>query len=342
VDYSVDVSIMAAEETEPTWGNRALAVAFQAISAISRVDVDIAPRTRLQGDAGYAELDSFLPPPTVRRWTSPLPARGVKCVVKTFDQPGRWMPHEQLRELHSQLREVAKDSMDAIPNHYLLKEENCRAALSNRVVSVAFLEGTSTAIAFTAMVYLPYEGDIILHLGLTMISKQYRGRRIQSPLFSRCLMVPMYNLFRTTYTISNIAASPAGLGACSDYFCDVFPNYNTPNEAPSEYHLAVARHVLQNFRHEFACSAQAHFDERTFVVRGSNDAEGGGAPEFIKEDGKPVSKYKRTACNVFCSKLLDLSNGDELFQVGQVDIVMSPIKYLFSPTESDARNKKMH
>lgn len=334
---------MTQAETEPTWGNRAVAMAIRAITVLSRVDADVAPRTRLKGDAGCPELDAFLPPPTVRRWTSPLPARGISCVVKTFDQPGRWMPDEQLEDLRESVRRIAEESMDGdLPNHYLLHEENSRAALSNRVISIAYLESSKSPIAFTAMVYLPFDGDIILHLGLTMISKHYRGRRIQSPLFSRCLMVPMYNLFRTQYTITNIAASPAGIGACSDYFCNVFPSYNAPGEQPSAYHLAVAKHVLLHFRHEFACSVGARFDEKSFVVHGSNVAEGGGAPEFIKEDGNPVSRYKRSACNTFCEKLLDLSKGDELFQVGQVDLVMSPIKYMLSPTKSDVRTKRLY
>jgi hypothetical protein len=325
-------------ETEPTWGHRALAAAIRAVSAMSRVDVDVAPRTRLKGAAGFAELDFFLPPPAVRRWTSPLPVRGIECIVKTFDQPGRWMTDKDLDELHEQLLATAAASMgDNIPDHFLLRRESRRAAMANRVVSIAFEAGSNRPIAFTAMVYLPFEGDLVLHLGLTMIGKKFRGRRLQSPLFSRCLMLPMYNLFRTSYTVTNIAASPAGIGACSDYFCNVFPNYAEPAESPSPLHLAVARHVLGNFRYEFACSTAAQFDERTFVVRGSNSAKGGGAPEFIKEDGNPVSRYKRSACNEFCASRLNLSRGDELFQVGQVDLVVSPIKYLLSPSQRDAQ-----
>lgn len=327
---------MAMKETTPTAWNTLVAAAMKVVTALSRIDADVAPRTRLSGPT--TPLDVYLPLPAVRRWKSPLPARGLRSSCITYDQPGRWMSDDELHDLHDQLRDVAVASIGVVPTHYLLQRENARQALSNRVVSIAINDDTGEAVGFTAMVYLPFQSDVVLHLGLTMIAREFRGRRIQSPLFSKCLVTPMCNLFRTSYIVTNIAASPAGIGACSDYLCDVFPDYKDQQNLPRSWQLGVARHFLApigGYRHEFACANDALFCERTFVVRGSNAAEGGGAPEFIKEDGEPVSRYKREKCNEYVSRVLDLARGDELFQVGRVDIMATSLKYLFSPTNSD-------
>lgn len=318
-------------ETRATWGSAISAIAARAMFILCKADVSVAPRTRLSGDSGRPTLDSFLKPPIIRRWTASLLSQGTTFRIETLDQPGRWMSDDQLQSLHSGLRHVAKESMNGkIPTHYLLCGGTSRTALSNRIVSIVYLKDSLVPIAFTAMVYLPFNDDVILHLGLTMISSEFRGRRIQSQLMSRCLRVSMCNLFRVQYTITNVAASPAGIGACCDYFLDVFPNYKVPHQLPSVYHQSVAQHLLLNFRYEFACSALASFDGVTFVVRRSNSSEGGGAPEFIKTDGTPVSQHKRGECNAFCASLLDLTRGDELLQVGQVNIFCAWMKYLLS------------
>lgn len=323
-------------ETRATLAGATRAVALQGMFDVVGADADIAPRTTLAADECIPTLADALPPPLIRRWAIPLVSKGTRFVLETVDQPGRWMPEDRLQALQATLKRVASESMNgAVPAHYLFREGSARAALSNRVVSVVYVEGSLAPVAFSAMVYLPFDGDVVLHLGLTMISTKFRGRRLQSPLMARCLTVSMLNLLRVQSTITNIAGSPAGIGACSDYFLDMFPNYNTPDALPSAYHQSVAKHLLRNFRNEFACSGNASFDDTTFVVHGSNNPDGGGASEFIKADGSPVSQYKRSECNVFCADLLDLTRGDELFQVGRANMVLSWAKYMMSPLHSD-------
>jgi len=255
-------------------------------------------------------------------WKRTLSARVLRrrYVVRVYDQPGRWMPERQLQKLEADLHHVAAGSLDEVPTYGVFA--GTRAALANRVIAVAYYARTMAPVAFTAMVYLPVESggkvEPAIHLGLTMIRKEARGQRLQTPLFKKVFLLPVLNQHRLRFTITSIAASPAGIGAASDYFQDTFPSYHgrTPRQA---WHLDVARQVVGAHRHEFGCSRSARFDPSTFVVHGSNDPAEGGAWQFIKDD--PVSRYRVEDCNAFCRNVLDFTNGDELFQVGRADLL---------------------
>ncbi|GJQ12342.1 hypothetical protein GpartN1_g4133.t1 [Galdieria partita] len=280
--------------------------------------------------------------------------------VRTYDQPGRWMSKTSMDLLVQELRQIAQDSLDEIPLYGVFSGN--RESLKNRIISIAY--DKNEPVGFTAMCYLPpidssvvdkyenllqaknsswnqyilhlifrnvlhlYHGPI-LHLGLTMIKRHHRGRGIQSSIFLKCLILPVLNQRKLFFPITNIAASPAGIGAVSDYFFMSYPTYHTKNRR-FLFHLATTLHVLASSRHEFGCSTLAKFEESTFVVRGSNDPTGGGAFAFIKEDGKPVSQYKNPLCNQYCASLLRLEAGDELFQVAIFCPLFSIFQFLFS------------
>lgn len=292
---------------------RIAAVAINHVASVAGVRALVGAKCDVVDDE---DLDmSWLPAPIVRAWESPLP-RGR--VVKTLDQPGRWMTDNELDELRELLIEVAKGSMEVVPHHRLFDPEESRQVYSNRIISIGF-SAEGEPIGFTAMVYLPYPGDVLLHLGLTMIAMKARRTRMQSPLFVKCLSLATFNMCRISFTITNIAASPAGIGSVCDYFLDAFPHYLGIVQR-SDRHLAIADHVLTFFRHEFGCSENAVFDPVSFVVRGSNEPDGGGSSAFIKEDGKPVSQHKNPKCNEFVVNMIDLTAGDELFQVARFDL----------------------
>ncbi len=262
---------------------------------------------------------AWLRKPWKRAWRHQV--SGGRFYIDVFDQPGRWMNASELTGLQDELASVADRSIDDALSYGVFSRT--RSAFRNRVIAVAYDATTGTPCGFTAMVYLPLrrtgrKTELIIHLGLTMIASDYRGNRLQTPLFQRIFRSPIVNQFRMSFIITNIAASPAGIGAVSDYFLDTFPNYHQ-NTLPTAFHHEVAGQVLRRDRHEFGCSRAATFDPDTFVVVGSNQPSGGGASAFIKTD--PVSRYRNPACNDFCTSVLNFERGDELFQVGRADFI---------------------
>ncbi|KAI0558783.1 hypothetical protein FGB62_187g02 [Gracilaria domingensis] len=260
---------------------------------------------------------SWLPFPLVSEWISPLPDGRY---IVTYDQPGRWMTKKQLKQLRDSLRYIATESVECVPNHAIF---NASDAFLNRVVSIVFDQ--DQPLGFCAVLYLPgplVEDGTMIHLGLTMISRKARKQRLQSSLLSKCLLVATINLCALEYYVTNIAASPAGIGSVCDYFKDAFPHYNGFVRR-KDHHLRIACHILNNFRHEFGCSQFAKFDESTFVVYSSNDARGGGTHQFIRPDGTAVSRYRDDSCDKFVLKFLDLTRGDEMFQVATMNVFYS-------------------
>ena len=262
---------------------------------------------------------SWLRKPWKRTWKHPL--RGGRFVVDVYDQPGRWMSETELARLQDDLHAVADRSLDESLSYGVFSRT--RSAYRNRVIAIARDTTSDLPCGFTAMVYLPLRRvarrtELIIHLGLTMIASEYRGNRLQTPLFQRIFRSPIVNQFRMSFIVTNIAASPAGIGAVSDYFLDTYPNYHG-NTRPTAFHREVAHQVLGRDRHEFGCSRAAVFDPTSFVVEGSNQPSGGGASAFIKTD--PVSRYRDAACNTFCADALNFERGDELFQVGRADFI---------------------
>lgn len=289
------------------------------IASVAAVEALIRPRSEVTSHP--SSNIPWLPVPLVRFWTSPLP-RGR--YVRTYDQPGRWMTDAQLHELHGILETIAVSSIGLAPSHRLFQKSIAREALSNRIISIA--HDSEGPLGFTAMVYLEYPGDLVMHLGLTMMGQRGRGKRLQSALFTKSLLLPVVNLFRMWYFVTNVAASPAGIGNVSDYFFDCYPTYQMTTKR-GDHHVLIARHVLQHYRYEFGCSEYATFDESNFVVYKSNDPRGGGTHQFIKEDGSPVSQHKIDDCNNFVAALIDFAEGDELFQVAKVNLLGSLYKY---------------
>lgn len=247
--------------------------------------------------------------------------------IHVYDQPGRWMSDGELAQLSSVVTGVARQSMDEVPTYGVFTGD--RAPFTNRVIGVMEERRTAEPVAFTAMVYLPIElyGEVepVIHLGLTMIKKTHRGQRLQSRLFEKIFFLPALNQLRAQWILTNIAASPAGIGSVSDYFDDAFPTYKGDHRRRG-YHLQVAAGLLAQYRHEFGCSDQAVFDPRTFVVAGSNDPDTGGAYQFIRVD--PVSRHKHEACNRFCARRLRFNEGDELFQVARFNLLKGVVEIL--------------
>lgn len=265
-----------------------------------------------------AEITSWLKPPIKRSSSGRLP--GGRYSVHVYDQPALWMPYARLQNLHDALLHVARHTMDEVPTYGMFAGDY--QAYRHRIVGVVYDVETNEPAAFTAMVYLPYEAygrrELVVHLGLTMIAQAHRKRRLQTPLQRRLFTLLLVNQRRLGVTVTNIAASPAGIGAVSDYFQNVFPTYRQDTKQ-TQVHRRVATQILQNFRHEFGCSQRAQLDPDTFVVRGSNQPEGGGAHQFLRTD--PTSQYRVQACNAFCAEQLDFARGDELFQVGEANLL---------------------
>jgi hypothetical protein len=128
--------------------------------------------------------------------------------------------------------------------------------------------------------------------------------------------------------ISNVTQVPAAFGMVSETFSDVFPSPR-PGACQSFAHLQLARGIMRHHRSVFGVGDKAGFDEARFVI---TDAYTGGS-DALKKSYDVAPKHRDEQYNAFCARELDYVRGDDLLQIGRVDLAGAR-RYLFSEVPS--------
>ena len=89
---------------------------------------------------------------------------------------------------------------------------------------------------------------------------------------------------------------------------------------PKAWHLDVTRFMLKNLRKEFGCSEKATLNDKTLVVEGSNQKDGGGAYHLIATHN--TRRGGSQAKEEFLQNRLSVTNGDQQFFVGRLERYM--------------------
>jgi hypothetical protein len=96
----------------------------------------------------------------------------------------------------------------------------------------------------------------------------------------------------------------------------VFPS---PQPAPRQSfaHLQLARDIMARHRRAFGVGADAGFDEARFVI---TNAYTGGS-DGLKKSYAIAPKHRDDIHNRFCARELDYNRGDDVLQLGRIDLV---------------------
>jgi hypothetical protein len=86
---------------------------------------------------------------------------------------------------------------------------------------------------------------------------------------------------------------------------------------------------MRQHRSVFGVSEEAGFDEARFVI---TDAYTGGSDALKKSFGT-APKHRDEQTNAFCARELDYARGDDLLQIGRIDLAAAR-RYLFSEVPS--------
>ena len=89
-----------------------------------------------------------------------------------------------------------------------------------------------------------------------------------------------------------------------------------PVPARSFAHLQLARGIMREHRAVFGVGAEAGFDETRFVI---TDAYTGGS-DALKKTYDVAPKHRDEQYNAFCARELDYARGDDVLQLGRVDL----------------------
>jgi hypothetical protein len=124
--------------------------------------------------------------------------------------------------------------------------------------------------------------------------------------------------------ISNVTQVPSVVGMVSQTFSDVFPSPH-PDARQSFAHLQLARGIMSRHRAVFGVGAEAGFDEARFVI---TNAYTGGS-DALKKTFEAAPKHRDEQYNAFCARELDYARGDDVLQIGRIDLAGAR-RYLLS------------
>ena len=251
--------------------------------------------------------------------------------TRIVESPGRSLSDPELEQLVSQLRIVAGKTLPAGSLTYGIFSGK-RERLSRAVVTLIREEASGRPIAFNALSVMPVELDgepiEVTHLGLVMVDPDVQGQGLSWVLYGLTTLVLFMRGGLRAKWISNVTQVPAVCGMVSDTFSDVFPSPRA-SARQSFAHLQLARGIMRQHRGVFGVGEEAGFDEARFVI---TDAYTGGS-DALKKSFDAAPKHRDEQANAFCARELDYARGDDLLQIGRVNLTAAR-RYLFSEVPS--------
>ncbi len=247
--------------------------------------------------------------------------------TRIVEQPGLSLPSAEREALVAQLRTVAAKTLPQEKLTYGIFSGEVEP-LSRAIVTLISEEDTGRPIAFNALsvmdVVLDGEPTEVTHLGLVMVDPDVRGQRLSWVLYGLTALVLFARDGLRAKWISSVTQVPAVVGMVSDTFSDVFPSPR-PGVRQSFAHLQLARGIMAQHRAVFGVGADAGFDETRFVV---TNAYTGGS-DALKKAFDAAPKHRNDIYNAFCVRELDYDRGDDLLQLGRIDLAGAR-RYLLS------------
>lgn len=243
-------------------------------------------------------------------------APGIKARI--VERPGRWMEQRHVEQLVEDVRDVARKTVPGDTLDYGVLT-GAQDRLEASILTVLYDTRSGKPVAFNALalmdVTLHGSTVSVVHLGLVMVDPDVRSKGLSWVLYGlTCLILFARRQLRPLW-LSNVTQVPAIVGMVADSFADVFPRPD-PAARRSFDHLVLAREIMSRHRGVFGVGDDAGFDEDRFVI---TNAYTGGS-DNLKKTFDDAPKSRDEIYNTFCETELDYASGDDLLQLGRLDI----------------------
>lgn len=238
--------------------------------------------------------------------------------ARIIEFPGLWMSAAETAALRQDLKAVARRSVpDGSLDYGVFSDRE--DVLARTIVTLVYRVSDGQPVAFNALpvIQLSLSGKPVqvLHLGLVMIDPDVRSQGLSWVLYGlTCFLLFLRNQLRPLW-ISNVTQVPAVAGMVAETFSDVFPS-PTRGARRSLRQQLIATEIMVSHRHVFGVGPEAGFDADRFVI---TNAYTGGSDD-LKKAFETAPKHRKAEYNDFCATELDYERGDDLLQIGQLDL----------------------
>lgn len=238
--------------------------------------------------------------------------------LRIVERPGLWMQTCELQALCSDMRGVAGRGLQSGVLDYGVFDVSS-GALNRTIITCIRRRSDAQAVAFNALPVL----DVVLdgkpievqHLGLVMIDPAVRSQGFSWALYGlTCFLLFVRGRLRPVW-ISNVTQVPAVVGMVATTFSDVYPD-PVAGTRQSFAHRQIARQIMARHRQAFGVAEDAPFEASSSIIR---DAYTGGSDD-LKKTFEQAAAHRDMRYNDFCRESLDYRRGDDLLQLGIIDL----------------------
>ncbi|WP_371228356.1 hypothetical protein [Roseovarius sp. 2305UL8-3] len=186
------------------------------------------------------------------------------------------------------------------------------------VLTLIYDRETGALIAFNALRWIELDTDVseapVLHLGLAMVDPDYQSHGVSWILYGLTVVLLFLRGGMRPLRITSVSQVPAIIGRVALSFADVYPD--AKQDRPRFRHLSIARAIMRDHRDVFGVGDDAWFEEDGFVIRNAYT----GGSDAMKKTYEEAAHHREAYVNDHCAQVLDYARGDDLLQVGQMDL----------------------
>jgi hypothetical protein len=243
------------------------------------------------------------------------PSRNYRVWI--VERPGASLAEPALARLRQDCETVVRACLAGQSLDYGLFAED-GAAWDRSVITLVTRIADDRPVAFNAMPQLDVvrggASESVLHLGLVMVDPEERSGGLSWILYGlTCFALFLRQGLRPLW-VSSVTQVPAVVGMVAETFSDVFPGQGATPQSFTHRHLA--HQIMRRHRHAFGVGEDAGYDADRQII---TDAYTGGS-DNLKKTFAVAAKHRHEAYNAFCERELDYSRGDDVLQIGKIDL----------------------
>lgn len=243
------------------------------------------------------------------------PSRDYRVWI--VERPGASLAPPALARLKQDCETVVRACLGGQSLDYGLFAQGS-AAWDRSVITLVTRISDERPVAFNAMPQLDVirggAEDRVLHLGLVMVDPEERSGGLSWILYGlTCFALFLRQGLRPLW-VSSVTQVPAVVGMVAETFSDVFPAQGATPQSFTHRHLA--HQIMRRHRNAFGVGEDAGFDTDRQII---TNAYTGGS-DNLKKTFAVAAKHRNADYNAFCERELDYARGDDVLQIGTIDL----------------------